>query len=94
MLEDIIEITDLVLIMSVNPGFGGQKFIPNSLKKIEHLKNLIIKRNSKALIEVDGGVDFSNARQLIDAGVDVLVAGNTIFGSVNIVDSIEKLKKI
>ncbi|OFX51839.1 MAG: ribulose-phosphate 3-epimerase [Bacteroidetes bacterium GWA2_30_7] len=94
LLEDIIEITDLVLIMSVNPGFGGQKFIPNSLKKIEHLKNLIIKRNSKALIEVDGGVDFSNARQLIDAGVDVLVAGNTIFGSVNIVDSIEKLKKI
>lgn len=91
-LEDVIDIADLVLIMSVNPGFGGQKFITNSLKKIEQLKNLIIKRNSKALIEVDGGVDFSNARQLIDAGVDILVAGNTIFGSGNIVDAVEKLK--
>ncbi|OFX17673.1 MAG: ribulose-phosphate 3-epimerase [Bacteroidetes bacterium GWA2_31_9] len=94
LLDDIVDIADLILIMSVNPGFGGQKFIPNSLKKIEQLKNLIIKRNSKALIEVDGGVDFSNARQLIDAGVDILVAGNTIFGSGNIVDSIEKLKSV
>ena len=93
-LEDIIDIADLVLIMSVNPGFGGQKFIPNSLKKVEQLKDLIIRKNSNALIEVDGGVDFSNARQLIDAGVDVLVAGNTVFGSGSIIDSIEKLKNI
>ncbi len=81
LLEDIIENLDLVLIMSVNPGFGGQKFIENAYKKIKQTKELIKATNSKALIEVDGGVDGSNAAKLIEAGVDVLVAGNFIFNS-------------
>lgn len=83
LLEDIISEVDLVLIMSVNPGFGGQKFITNSYKKIIELKKLISETNSKALIEVDGGVDTSNSRNLLDAGANVLVAGNSIFNSDN-----------
>jgi ribulose-phosphate 3-epimerase len=93
-LEDIIADLDLVLIMSVNPGFGGQKFIPNALEKIKKLKKLINEKKSNALIEVDGGVDGTNAKQLIDAGCDVLVAGNYIFGSADQLKTISELKHI
>ena len=93
-LQDIIEYVDLVLIMSVNPGFGGQKFIGNSYNKITQLKELINNKNSKALIEVDGGVDMSNAKQLIDTGADVLVAGSYIFNSDNQTNTIAQLKNI
>lgn len=93
-LEDIIEDIDLVLIMSVNPGFGGQKFIQNSYKKIKQTKELIKATNSKALIEVDGGVDESNAAKLIDAGVDALVAGNFVFNSENPGQQLNNLKTL
>jgi len=93
-LEDIIADVDLVLIMSVNPGFGGQKFIPNALEKIKNLKKLIIEKKSNSLIEVDGGVDGANAKLLIDAGCDVLVAGTYIFGSSNQLKTILELKNI
>lgn len=93
-LEDILVDVDLVMLMSVNPGFGGQKFIENTLTKIKRLKDLIEKTNSKALIEVDGGVNLSNAVDLIRAGADVLVAGNTVFASDNPTDTISKLKQI
>jgi len=83
LLEDIISDLDLVLIMSVNPGFGGQKFIENTYSKVEKLKNLILKKNSKALIEIDGGVSLQNALLLKNAGADVLVAGNAVFSSEN-----------
>lgn len=92
LLEEIIGELDLVLIMSVNPGFGGQKFIHNSLSKITKLKDLIIRKNSPALIEVDGGVDFNNAPKLVEAGIDILVAGNTIFSSADPPAAISKLK--
>jgi ribulose-phosphate 3-epimerase len=81
LLDDIITDVDMVLIMSVNPGFGGQEFIENSYDRIKRLKELIISKNSNALIEVDGGVDTINAGKLYEAGVDVLVAGTTIFDS-------------
>ena len=93
-LSDIITDVDLVLIMSVNPGFGGQKFIENSYKKISELKELIIRSGSKALIEVDGGVSLTNAKKLTETGADVLVAGNAVFKSDDPVDTIEKLKKV
>ncbi len=91
-LEDVINMADLVLIMSVNPGFGGQKFIEHSYEKIRKLKTLINSSGSNTLIEVDGGVDPSNANALIEAGVDVLVAGNAIFGSDDPIKTIEQLK--
>jgi ribulose-phosphate 3-epimerase len=94
LLEDIIADLDLVLIMSVNPGFGGQKFIPNALDKIKDLKKLIIEKKSNALIEVDGGVDGKNAKQIIDAGCDVLVAGNYIFGAADQLKTISELKQL
>lgn len=92
-LEDIIQDLDMVLIMSVNPGFGGQKFIEQSLKKIEKLRELIIKSGSQALIEVDGGVDADTAPKLVKAGADVLVAGNYVFKADNPLERIETLKK-
>ncbi len=91
-LEDVINMADLVLIMSVNPGFGGQKFIEHSYEKIRKLKTLINSSSSNTLIEVDGGVDPSNANALIKAGADVLVAGNAIFGADDPVKTIEQLK--
>jgi ribulose-phosphate 3-epimerase len=94
LLEDIICDTDMVLIMSVNPGFGGQKFIENTYWKIRHLKKLIVEKQSDALIEVDGGVDLSNAGKLIDAGANVLVAGYSVFASADPLKIIEELKKI
>lgn len=92
MLEDIISEVDLVLLMSVNPGFGGQKFIENTYKKISETKDLILTNNSTALIEVDGGVNVDNAAKLFDAGADVLVAGNAVFSSENPEKTIELLK--
>ena len=92
LLVEIIADLDLVLLMSVNPGFGGQKFIPASLDKVKKLKELIEMKNSHALIEVDGGVDFINAGELVKAGADVLVAGNTVFKATNPLEAIRKLK--
>ena len=93
-LDDIIKELDLVLIMSVNPGFGGQSFIENTFNKVKKLKELIIKTNSSALIEIDGGVTSANARTLIDCGADVLVAGSFVFKSNNPSDTIKELKSI
>jgi len=92
MLEDIIAEVDLVLLMSVNPGFGGQKFIENTYKKIAETKDLILSNNSTALIQIDGGVNLDNAAKLFAAGADVLVAGNAVFSSENPEKTIELLK--
>ncbi len=92
LLEDIISEVDLVLLMSVNPGFGGQKFIANTYKKIAETKDLILSNNSTALIQVDGGVNIDNAAKLFDAGADVLVAGNAVFSSEDPERTIELLK--
>lgn len=94
LLRDIIEDLDLVLIMSVNPGFGGQKFIYNSLLKIREVKDMLISRNANALIEVDGGVGLQNAQKILEAGVDVLVAGSSVFKSQNPSQAIQQLKDI
>ena len=80
-LEDIIQDVDMVLLMTVNPGFGGQKFIEHSIEKVKKLKNLIEKTGSKALIEVDGGVNAETGKRRVEAGTDVLVAGSYIFGT-------------
>jgi len=92
LLHDVLEMADLVLIMSVNPGFGGQKFIPHSLKKIEELKNLLVKEGHNTVIEVDGGIDEKNCKDIVDAGADILVAGTTIFHSSDRDLSLSKLK--
>ena len=92
-LEDIITDIDVVLIMSVNPGFGGQKFIESSLSKISKLKEMIVKTGASTIIEVDGGVSSSNYRKIIDAGADVLVAGNAIFAASDKMQAIIELKK-
>ena len=94
LLEDVLEELDLVLIMSVNPGFGGQRFIPQSLSKIRQLKNRIIERNLSVLIEVDGGIGLQNAEPLLIAGTDVLVAGSSVFGSADPLDTIQRLKDL
>ena len=94
LLEDILPELDLVLIMSVNPGYGGQKFIENSYRKISKLRNMIDKRGLKTFIEVDGGVALENAPRLIDVGVNVLVTGNTVFGSEDPEKTISLLKSI
>jgi ribulose-phosphate 3-epimerase len=93
-LQDIIADIDLVCMMSVNPGFGGQKFIQNTYKKVKELKQMIIATGSNALIEIDGGVDFENAALLKEAGADVLVAGNTVFSHPSPTEAIAKLKHI
>lgn len=93
-LEDIIVDLDLVLIMSVNPGFGGQSFIENTYKKIEQLKHLIEYAGSKALIEVDGGVTSENIEKLSEAGVDAFVAGSFVFKSENPIQTITDLKRL
>ena len=94
LLEDIITDIDLVCLMSVNPGFGGQKFIENTYSKTKALKKLITSRNSHAMIEIDGGVDMKNALSLIQSGADVLVAGNTVFSSPNPSQTITDLKSL
>ncbi|MBC8488297.1 MAG: ribulose-phosphate 3-epimerase [Bacteroidetes bacterium] len=93
-LEDVLHDIDMVLIMSVNPGFSAQNFIENTYKKIRQLKKLILKFNAEILIEVDGGVDKSNAAKLFKAGADVLVAGNSIFSSADPQKTISDLKHI
>lgn len=93
LLKDIISEIDLVNVMSVNPGFGGQKFIENTYQKVRDLKALIKAQQSSALIEIDGGVDLKNYRLLLDAGADVLVAGNTVFSSPDPEATIALLKK-
>lgn len=94
LLSDVIEDLDLVLIMSVNPGFGGQKFIKNALLKVEQVKNLINRRGSKALVEVDGGVNLETGKELIKAGADVLVAGSFVFNSPDPSATIQQLKSL
>ena len=94
LLEDVINDIDLVCIMSVNPGFGGQKFIENTYHKIKKLKSIIVSKNASTKIEIDGGVDLNNAARLLDCGADVLVAGNTVFASSNPVTTIAQLKAI
>jgi ribulose-phosphate 3-epimerase len=91
-LKDIISDIDLVCLMSVNPGFGGQKFIENTFEKVRDLKILIEQKKSNALIEIDGGVDLKNYKKLIESGANVLVAGNTVFNSENPTETIKLLK--
>jgi len=93
-LEHVIADLDLVLIMSVNPGFGGQKFIYESIYKIKEVKELIAQRNSDAVIEVDGGVGLHNAKKIMEAGADVLVAGSAVFGSEDPLKTISQIKSI
>ncbi len=93
-LENVIADLDLVLVMSVNPGFGGQKFIEHTYQKVRDLKALIQKQNSRALIEIDGGVNAQNAPKLIEAGADALVAGNFVFSSADPVQTIAALKNL
>lgn len=90
-LKDILPFIDMVLIMSVNPGFGGQSFIENSYSKISELHNMITDKGYSVSIEVDGGVNLSNAPKLIAAGADILVAGNTVFNSNNPIETISQL---
>lgn len=94
LLEDVIQDIDLVCIMSVNPGFGGQSFIENTYSKVEKLKALIQRKNASTLIEIDGGVTNKNAKQLADAGADVLVAGSFVFNAINPQETIANLKEI
>ncbi|MDE5999253.1 MAG: ribulose-phosphate 3-epimerase [Bacteroidaceae bacterium] len=93
-LEEIIQDLDMVLLMTVNPGFGGQKFIDNSIQKVRRLRQLIQQTNSHALIEVDGGVNGNTAPRLVEAGVDVLVAGSYVFSAENPEERIKELKKL
>lgn len=94
LLSDIIQDIDLVCLMSVNPGFGGQKFIPQTLEKIKQLRQMANEKNKPLHIEIDGGVTLENAHEIIAAGADVLVAGNTVFKSPNPIETIAKLKSI
>lgn len=93
-LEEIINDIDLVCIMSVNPGFGGQSFIENTYSKIERLKDLIIRKNASTLIEIDGGVTNKNAKQLVEAGANILVAGSFVFRAENPSQTIADLKRV
>ena len=94
LLEDIINDVDMVLIMSVNPGYGGQKFIEHSIEKVKKLKELINSKNAKALIEVDGGINLTTGKQIVEAGADVLVAGNSVFKAENPAQMIHQLKHL
>jgi ribulose-phosphate 3-epimerase len=93
LLEDIIQECDLVLLMSVNPGFGGQKFIENTYNKVRQLRELCNRKNPECLIEVDGGVNLQNAPLLFEVGADVLVAGNAVFKSENPAQTIHEMKQ-
>lgn len=94
LLEDVINDIDLVCIMSVNPGFGGQSFINNTYKKVTQLREIITRNNANTIIEIDGGVTNKNAKELINAGADVLVAGSFVFKSPNPTQTIKELKEI
>lgn len=93
-LEEVICDLDLVLIMSVNPGFGGQKFIPSSIEKVKKLKKLILAKNASCIIEIDGGVNLENGPLLAKAGANALVVGSFVFNSINPEETIAKLKKL
>ena len=93
-IEHVLDLADLVCVMTVNPGFGGQQFIKSMLPKIESLKEIIIKRGYQTKIEVDGGVTLDNGKEIINAGADVLVAGNTVFGAENPIKVIESLSSL
>ncbi|WP_163713728.1 ribulose-phosphate 3-epimerase [Mangrovibacterium lignilyticum] len=93
-LEDIIGDLDMVLLMSVNPGFGGQKFIENTYDKVRKVRQLIDAKNPQCLIEIDGGVNYDTGKKLIEAGADVLVAGSFVFGSSSPTETISKLKLV
>lgn len=94
LLEDILTELDMVLLMSVNPGFGGQKFIEHSVEKTAALKEMILRKNAPTLIEVDGGVNLDTGKRLVEAGADVLVAGNFVFASDDPVKTIRELKQL
>ena len=94
LLEDIIADLDMVLLMSVNPGYGGQKFIPQTVEKVRTLKEMIDRKNLSTIIEVDGGVNLQTGQELISAGADALVAGNFVFKSENPLETIAELKKL
>jgi len=94
LLENIITELDMVLLMSVNPGFGGQVFIENTYKKIRQLKTLIEKNNPDCLIEIDGGINYETGKKLFESGADVLVAGSFVFNSENPTETIRKLKML
>lgn len=94
LLEEIITEIDLVCLMSVNPGFGGQKFIENTYSKVSRLKDLILQKGSSAQIEIDGGVNVENAAKLVEAGADILVAGNFVFSSPNPIQTIASLRSL
>lgn len=93
-LEDIIQDCDLVMLMSVNPGYGGQAFIPHTIEKVKKLRELMDRTGSRALIEVDGGVNRSTGKKLVEAGADVLVAGTAVFGAADPVEEIAILKQL
>jgi ribulose-phosphate 3-epimerase len=93
-LIDVIQDIDVVCLMSVNPGFGGQQFIPQTLQRIAELKAMIVQKNASTLIQIDGGVTLQNAPQILAAGADVLVAGNTVFKSENPTQTIASLKAL
>jgi ribulose-phosphate 3-epimerase len=93
-LEDVIQDVDVVCVMSVNPGFGAQTFIPHTYTKVRQLRDMITKSSSTAKIEIDGGVNLSNARELLEAGANILVAGNFVFSSADPVATISKLKNL
>jgi len=94
LLEDVISELDMVLLMSVNPGFGGQLFIENTYQKALALKEMILRKNSPALIEVDGGINFEVGKKLFSCGVDILVTGSFVFNSENPIETISKLKQL
>ena len=93
-IKEVLYLCDLVCLMSVNPGFGGQSFIENTYAKVKTLKSMITEAGTNTLIEIDGGVSMANAKLLTDAGADVLVAGNTVFGSANPTQTITELKHL
>ena len=94
LLDDVLEDLDMVCLMSVNPGYGGQKFIYQTLPKIRLLKNKIVERNLKTLIEIDGGVGLQNAEKILEAGANVLVAGSSVFKSEDPIKTIARLKQL
>lgn len=94
MLKDIVADLDMVLLMSVNPGFAGQKFIPQTVNKLKELRQLIDTTGSQALIQIDGGVNLETGKLLVEAGADVLVAGNAIFNAPDMVDMIHQMKNL
>ena len=93
-LEDVVEDVEMVLLMTVNPGFGGQKFIEHSIDKVRRLREMIDRRGTNTLIEVDGGVNFETGKRLVEAGVDVLVSGNTVFASPDPEETVRRLKNL